>query len=259
MRNLYLILLLFCAVSLSAQNIKLKLPTDLYYSRTPGQNKRIKFKINNKIPAINLISTDNQNSDRLTTNSVNRRANGRAGLLLAIPKLYKVAGSGATKTFSFGQNGGENNNDDADVTVRYQNGTASTSVNSNDQPVSFRINNGEVHTATSGNDHEDLSNTEQFLKVTASTNSTATIEINRKSEQGNCIVAIFDSKNGDLLGTLNPKDPENSAATLSLTVDKDVYVIPFIRPKVTELNGKDLIIFEVGDPEENGSAESEEE
>lgn len=257
MKYVYLLLLCFCAISLTAQNLKLKIPTDYYYARTPKQNKLIKFNIKNKLTAINLISTDNKNSQRVPKESTSRRGKGLRSILVAIPKLYQIDNENDGKVYRFGKNGGENNNDDATVRVRYQQTSASTIKESNQRPVIFSVENSEIHLAKNGN--SNFLGTQSFLKVQASKTSSATIEINRKSEQGNCIVAIFNSKNGNFLGALNPKDPDNNAATLSFTVDTDVHVVPLIRPKVTSTNGIDSIVFEVGDPEENGSATSEEE
>ncbi len=257
MRNIFLFFLIIFSANLMAQNLRLKMPADLYYSRTPSQNKLVKFTVTTKLTAINLITTDNQNSERLAANSTNRRAVGRSGLLLAIPKLYKINANGNVKTYSFGQNGGENNNDDATVTLTYQNAAPSNTSPSNQPPVIFQVANNEIHTAR--NAATPFTNKQQFLKVEASSTNTATIRISRNTNQGNTIVAIFDSRSGNLLATLNPKDPDNSAETLSFTIDKSAYIIPVIRPKVSNANGKDRILFEVGDPEVNGEAESEEE
>lgn len=252
--------LLFLVSSLMAQQtLRLKMPADLYYAKQPGPNKHVKFTIATKLPIINLIATGSDQSERLGANSINRRTNGKPGILIAIPKLYKVGGIGNEKVFSFGKEGGEKDNDDATVTIRHQNVVASPKIPSNQPPISFQVANAEIHTETRGSGHKDLKSTEHFLKVTATKNKTATISINRKSEQGNVIIAVFNSKNGNLLGTLNPKDPDNSAETLSLTIDTDAYIVPVIRPKVTTANGKDSIVFEVGDPRENGKVEAEEE
>lgn len=264
MRYIFSCILFLSVTTLNAQsvrpntpNLNLKIPTDLYYSRTPNQGKSIKFTIDVKLAAINLITTDNQNFQRLGKSSISRRAIGRTSALIAIPKLYQIRESDNGNTYSFGQDGGENNNDDATITIRYQNTAPSPTSNTNHKPLLFSVDDSEIHIVKNG--RTDFKNTEHFLKILASRNFPATIEINRKSEQGNCIVAIFDSKNGKFLGSLNPKDPNNNAAKLSFTVDTDVYVMPIIRPKVTSNNGIDTIVFEVGDPKKNGSATSEEE
>lgn len=262
MRNLLLLCFTFCAISLIGQNINLKMPAAFYYSKSPAQGKRIKYTVTTKLEGINLITTDNQQSKRLGKNSINSSNGlGRPSKLLAIPKLYSIAfGNDGVKTFSFGRNGGEDGVDDATVKLTYNSAaTVSTPLNENNQPIIFKVTKAEIHKAEKSHDNHAISNKEDFLEVEASPQNPATLTINRNSKQGNTIVAIFDEKNGKLLGTLNPKDPDNPAPTLSFTTDKTVCVIPVIRPKVTSANGKDIIIFEVGDPEENGHVEAEDE
>lgn len=257
MKNFFLLLFMFVGLGLSAQNINLKMPSDFFYSRTPGQGKGVKFTVSTKLDAINMIATDNVQSQRLGRNSTNKQPKGKRGILIALPKLYQIANDGNNRTFGFGKNGGEDDENDATVTLSYSNATASTELNENGQPIIFKIDQSEIYTANKNNN--ELTNKQDFLLVEASNNMTATLTINRNPKQGNTIVAIFNSKNGKLIGTLNPKDPNNPAATLSFTTNKSVYVIPVIRPKVTSNGGKEQIIFEVGDPRQNGSAESEEE
>ena len=172
MKYFCLFFVFFCSTSLTAQNVRLKMPSDFYYSRTPSQNKRIKFTINTKLTAINLITTDNQNSQRLSRNSINRRGNGRPGILIAIPKLFRITELEDGKVYSFGQNAGENETDDATVTIRYQNAPATPVEQPSRPPVIFRVDRSEFHGGRRG--RANFRNTEQFLKVEASRNSTAT-------------------------------------------------------------------------------------
>ena len=261
MRNLLLFCFLLCSINLIGQNINLKMPTEFYYTKSPERGKRIKYTVSTKLEGINLIATGDQQSSRLGKNSVFRGNRlGVTSRLVAIPKLYSIAfATNGEKTFNFGRNGGEDRVDDATVKLTYNNDEVSTALDANYQPIIFRVTKAEIHKTEKGDADHAISNKEDFLEVEASSSNPATLTISRNPKQGNTIVAIFDAKNGKLLGSLNPKDPDNPAPTLSFTTDKTVYVIPIIRPKVTSANGKDTIIFEVGDPEENGHVEAEDE
>ena len=251
--------LMLLTIGLNAQTMKLKVPTDLYYGRIPGQNKRIKLSITNKKQEVMMIVTDNKNnpdSKRLTVSS-QLRGQGSPTFLMMIPKLYRIGNDGSDRIYNFGRGCAEGGEDDASLRLTYQNDNPSPNGPSSQPTVRILAEDNEIHTGN-GSD-QSIGAIEKFLRIEASRTKTATLQINRKPERGQVIIAVFDAKNGNLLGTLDPKNPSDSAPNQSLTVDRQVFVIPFIRPKVSSDNGIDTVVFEVGDPEENGRVRVEEE
>ena len=242
------------------QKLRLKFTNDLYYSRLPSKNrKRIRFRVTDKLDAINMITSDNQAARRVGKGTRQSLAKGKRAFLLAIPRLYNVSQEGTSFRFDFGQSGGEEGVDDANVQILYDQRELSPVPPSHQSPVMFEVQNDEIlEVESSMADAPDISG-QEFLKVTGSADAPVTIQIKRDFRQGNVFVCVFDAQNGNLLARLNPKDPVNPSPTQAYTTDRMVYVIPVIRPKVEFQGGKHIIVFEVGDPEKNGSAESEEE
>lgn len=242
------------------EKIKLKLSSDLFYERTPIDNqKSIKFTANAKLPVIFMICTDNSKSKKLNNGNSDKLGKGKKGSLLSIPKLYQVDRNGTKRSYLFGKEGGEQNVDDAVVHLAYDNGTASSGGTTAQSTVIFSVNSSEILTVSSTSNESGDTGTRSFLKAEASNGNTVTVSIEGKDERGNVIVCVFEESSGNLLAKLNPKDAENGDAPRSYTADRSVYIIPFIRPSVSSNNGKDDIHFLVGDPKDNGSAESEEE
>ncbi|NND33455.1 MAG: hypothetical protein HKN76_12760 [Saprospiraceae bacterium] len=240
------------------QKLSLKFSDDLYYSRQPGNNRQVKFTVKTKLDAIFLIATNNDRSKKLRKDESDSLGRGRRGFLLAIPKLFFVNRDGNNRIYQFGQNGGQGNNDDATVQLSYSQADASPTQPSNRPPVTFDINEGEMMVVTNTSTESGNTDGKHFLKAEASPANPVTVTINRNPNQGKVIVCIFNANNGNLLARLDPKDQVDLSASQSFTSDKIIHIVPVIKPLKNSINGKDEIKFEVGDPKDNGSAESEE-
>jgi hypothetical protein len=252
-------LLLTFAISAQTSVLNLKFPSNTYVSSTPGQpSSSLVYSATSKLAAIDIFTSDGLKSPKLNVNAQERMGAGRRSFLLAIPKLYEVASSGATRTFKFGQNGGEDNFDDATVQISYTDRPANTST-VNNTPIMLRIADNEILTINKTSTESGSTGARQFLLVEASSSNTANIQITRQSKQGNVMVCVFRENNGRLVATLDPKHPTNTGSPISVTVNRNVYVIPVIRPKTTEEGGVTTVVFEVGDPRNNGTVEVDEE
>ena len=257
--TLLLVSLSLFSFSQGISNLNLKLTGDLFYSRTPGNNSAIKFTLKNKLQTALVITTDNTNDKRLEINESFSHGKGRQGNLVVISQLFGFTDNTVSKTFRFGRASAENNLDNAVVTVFYANGLPTQKPSLNRRPVNFKVGASEIFSVSpTGTSSASLTG-ERFLKVEASAAETATIEIEREAGRGNVIIGIFSVRNGNLLATLNPKDPENQSKRLSFTTDEPVLVVPVIRPAVNSSNGIDTVHFDAGDPVENATIETVEE
>jgi hypothetical protein len=205
-----------------------------------------------------LVTTNNNALQRLNANQNFRAGQGRPVYALAIPLLYQTFRTGNANVYRYGVNGGEGDFNSAEVSVLRSNNTASPIPIQNSEyirpPVKFTIEGAQLFTDPISGAY----NTQTYLKVNASADQTATIQINRQEERGNSYVCIF-SENGNLLTALDPKNPTDDSATQSFTVAQNVYLIPVIGKKVTNQNGTDVVVFEVGDPKQNVTVEAFEE
>jgi hypothetical protein len=255
-------LLFFCSVMVYSQpsnTLNLKLTSDLYYSRTPAASKGVRLNLKNKIESVLVVTSDNSNTRRLSAGQSLLNEKGKSVFLLVISQLYKYAVDGNVRQFYFGEKGAENNLDQAVVRVLYNAAAASPGKTLNRQPVLIGGSESEFFTLPAGGTPSGDISGKLFLKVEASSEKTATIEIDRESQRGKVLVAVFSEKTGNLLATLNPKDPNNQAKTISFTVDETVLIIPVVRPSVSTATGLDSIRFEVGDPQQVATVEATEE
>jgi hypothetical protein len=256
---------LFLLVSLSAFSqgnnpLVLKFNSDLYYTRTPGNNNRgIRMTVKDKLSSVQVITSDNNSDRRLNSGESFLNGKGRQAFVLVIPKLYGIKDLNSGRSYLFGEKSGENNSDDAVVMVAFSNQSATPQSQLVQQPVKLKIDTSEVFMVSASSAPAGGINGKNFLKIEASTSQTATIAIDREPNRGNVIVGIFSVKTGNLIGTLNPKDPVNQSPRLSFTVNEPVFVIPIIRPVSTRSNGVDTVRFDVGDPLQNATVETVEE
>jgi hypothetical protein len=253
MRTILTLLIAICTIAVYSQPVKplnLKLPGDLFYTRTPGSNKSIRFTLQDMLPSVWVNTSDNSNSKRLLTGQNFVHGKGQRTVLVVFSRLYNFTSEGNLKTFFFGNKGAENDLDQSVIRIS-NNGAASTpGKNLNKQPVMIGVSESEFFSVPSTGAPTENINGKLFLNVEASTAKTTTIELDREAQRGNILVAVISQKSGNLLATLNPKDTENQSPKLSFTVDENVMVIPVIRPSSTTLNGTDTVVFQVGDPRE---------
>jgi hypothetical protein len=253
MKNLltvFFIVATFLANAQSSVILNLKLTGDLYYSRTPGSNTSIRMTLQDKLPSLLLIATDNTISGRLQKEEPFLNGRGKRAYLVAFPELYRFTAQNSLLTFYFGEKGAENDLDQAVVRLRYQNASPSRSKSMNRQSLVFPVNGSELFTVPlSGSPAEEI-NGKRFLLTEASGDKPVTVEIDREAQRGRVVVGIFSQKTGNLLATLNPKDAENMASVLSYTADESVLIIPVIRPSEASFENPGKVVFEVGDPRE---------
>ena len=238
-------------------NLNLKIPDSLYYSRSPGNNKGIRFEANTILSAINIFTSDNSRSLKLKQSQPQTMGLGRKSFLLAIPLLYNRGLQGTSRSYHFGENGGEENMDDALVVISYVGNPASTELNSTNPPVLLKLENSAILTITNGSSGTGPTGSKTYLKVNASNSNPATITLNKEARRGKVMVCIFNESNGNMIGMLDPKrNPVES-----FTARHNVWVVPIIKPNRSRPSGTavDQIIFEVGDPVVNGSVRASEE
>lgn len=238
-------------------NLNLKIPDSLYYSRSPANNKSIRFEANTILSAINVFTSDNARSLKLNQAQAQSMGLGRKSFLLAIPLLYTRSLQGTTQSYHFGENGGEDKMDDALVSISYAGNPASTELNSNHPPVLLKLEDAAILNITNVTSGIGPTGTKTYLKVDASNSNTATIILRRETRRGGVLVCIFNATNGNMIGQLDPKrNPVES-----FTTRRDVWVVPIIKPNRSRPSGSamDQIIFEVGDPVVNGTVRASEE
>ncbi len=224
-----------------------------FYLRQPGaRNNSVIATVDVLIPGVELVSTDNRGSAKLRNGQTFRNAPGRPFYLLAVPLLYEVSSGSNSSVYRFGPNGGENDFNSAEITIsRTGAGNQSASPgNYIEPPVRFGIEDNELYSFPSSVAY----NNQTYLKVNASKQEPATIAINREPNRGNTYVCIFNEK-GNLLTALDPKNPGNNVPRQSFTTAENVYVIPVIGRKIVKENGRDRVVFEVGDPRESAVIE----
>jgi hypothetical protein len=253
MKSFITVLLVLTTLLANAQSsviLNLKLSGDLYYTRTPGSNTTIKMTLQDKLPSLLVIATDNTISGRLQKEEPFLSGRGKRAYLVAFPELYRYTAQNSQLTFYFGEKGAENDLDQAVVRLSYQDARPSRSKSMNRQSLVFPVNGSELFTVPlTGSPAEDI-NGKRFLLAEASGEKPVTVEIDREEQRGRVLVGIFSQKTGNLLATLNPKDTENTAAVVSFIADESVLIIPVIRPSEASFENPGKVVFEVGDPRE---------
>jgi hypothetical protein len=245
-----IILVAMIAGSQSYGQLNLKLPDDLYYVRSPKSSKSIRMTIRDKLPSVLISTSDEGSNGRLLSVESFLHGQGKQVYLFVFPQLYNVEAAGSTTTCYFGRESAENNQDQAVVRVLYKQDIPSKRKSMNRKPMLVRISDTEMLPVTSSAVPGSDFSGKLMLKVEATADKPATLEISREAQRGNVLIAIISVKSGNLIATLNPKDPDNQSPKLSFTVDDEVLVIPVIRPVVTSSNGTDTVLFQVGDPRE---------
>jgi len=206
--------------------------------------------LDDKIPSVLLVASDNSVSNRLQKGQPFLNGKGKRAYLVAFPVIYNFTSQENTLVFSFGEKGAENDLDQSVVRIAYRNASASPARTINRQSLVFPVSTSEIFTVpVSGAPTGEISG-KQFLLVEASSEKTVTIEIDREEQRGNVLVGLFSQKTGNLLATLNPKDPDNQSAQQSYTVNEPVLILPVIRPRSVPSGTAEKVIFEVGDPRE---------
>lgn len=253
MKTCFTVFLVLATLLVNAQPNKplnLKLTEDLFYSRTPGRDKSVRMTVQNKLPSVLIIATDNSQSSRLNKEESFLHGKGKQAILVALPALYKSGSQDGVLTFYFGEKGAENDLDQAVVRISYQNAAAGKTKNMNRKPLMFPVSDAEVFTIpVSGNPVGEV-NGKNFLLAEASGEKPVTVEIDREAQRGRVLVGIFSQKNGNLVAALDPKDPNNTASVVSFTVDEPVFIIPVIKPSAASNTNAGNLVFEVGDPRE---------
>ncbi|HNR06729.1 MAG TPA: hypothetical protein PKM27_05380 [Saprospiraceae bacterium] len=238
-------------------NVNLQIPDSLYFSRSPGNNKGVRFDADIVLPAIHVFASDNVRSVKLVPSQAQTMGLRRKSFLLAIPLLYTISLQATTRSYHFGENGGEDKMDNALVAVSYEGKPASPEFNSAHPPVLLKLEDAAILNINHTFPGTGSTASKTYLKVDASNAQTATISINREVRRGKVMVCIFNASNGKLIGMLNPK--RNGVE--SFTARREVWVVPIIKPDRSRPSGSavDQINFEVGDPVVNGSVRVSEE
>jgi hypothetical protein len=254
MRLFLSLLILFSAMIGYAQpskTLNLKLPGDLFYERTPGSNNSIRFTLEDIHPSVWVHASENNSSKRLLKGQSSLNGKGQRSVLVVFSRLYNFTEGGSVKTFFFGQSGAENDLDQAVIRISNSGVAPTPGKTMNLKPVMVEVSDSEFFSVpATGSPTQDIKNGKLFLNVEASAAKTATIELDREAQRGNVLVAVISQKNGNLLTTLNPKDPDNQLPILSFTVNENVIIIPVVRPSASSVNGVDTVVFAVGDPRE---------
>jgi hypothetical protein len=253
MKSLLTVLFILTTFLVNAQSsviLNLKLTGDLYFSRTPGSNSSIRMTLQDKLPSLQVIATDNTISGRLQKEEPFLNGRGKRAFLVAFPELYRFSAQNDQLTFYFGEKGAENNLDQAVVRISYQGAKPSRTKSMNRQSLIFPVSSSELFTVPlSGSPAEEI-NGKRFLLVEASGEKPVNVEIDREEQRGRVLVGIFSQKTGNLLASLNPKDTENTASVVSFTADETVLIIPVVRPSEASSENQGRVVFEVGDPRE---------
>ncbi len=262
MKTILAIVMILFSMGVTSQPVvplNLKMPGNLFFTRTPGNQNGIKLTVKEKLPDVLLLASDAKNFGRPGVSQTFLNEKGRTAFLVAIPQLFQVTDNGTSKTFYFGRNSAENNVDLAVVKVFYSDAVPTPNRSMNRQPVMIGISEAEVVSVKDvGSDGTEVEG-RRFLKAEVSGNETVTVEIDREANRGNVVIGIFSQRSGNLLEILDPKDPGNFSSRLAYTSGESVLVIPVIRPRISSVNGLDTIIFEVGDPREVATVEATEE
>lgn len=250
--------LILISTNASTQQEFFNIPNDLCFTSQPSVDKAVSYNVTLlKNECVNMFASNpSRDAKKLSLGRTSMDNNARSSIIAAA-KLTSVSTSSLVKSYNFGLGCGEAGVDDANVNVVYSGNAAnSSSFNGGNTPFRLIIPASDILTIT-GNDTPDNPNTSQdYLKVAASSGNTATVSISTNDNQGQVFVAIFLAQ-----GSPNPVailDPKSTTA-LSFTTDKDIFVVPLIRPKLKVINGVRNIVFEVGDPESNAIAEDDDE
>ena len=238
----------------------LNIPSDLLMSNQPTSDKTVVLNVLNVESACIQMFASNPSvrAKRLNQNSGNVRMNqGKRTFTLAMVKLQSISSTSDATSFNFGLGCGEEGVDDANVLISSSNGSADRGLSGGgNTPIKLDLPANEILTVSADNMPGSGNKNENYLRVNADRESKATIRIDQDARKGQVIVAVFRVQgNPNPIAVLDPK----SASAQSVTVDQDVYVVPIIRPKLVDNAGNKNILFEVGDPHENGRVEIDEE
>ena len=260
MRNLtirsmaMIICLMAFGLNAISQQQNLNIPNDLCFTSQPSVDKAVNYNVTLlRNECINIFASNpNTNARKLNMGATTMANNARSSLIAPV-RLTSISTSSGNKSYNFGPACGEAGVDDANVIINYTGNSGSTSTfGGGNTPFRLLIPATEILTVTGNNTPDNSNVTQDYLKVEASSTNTATISIATNVNQGQVIIAIFLAQgNPNPVALIDPK----STTGLSYTTDEDVFVVPLIRPKLKVVNGVRKIVFEVGDPEENGTVD----
>lgn len=242
--------------------VKLKLPADLYFEMLPYRKDQTKivFSVDYLLKGLAMVTSDNKTSSILIQQGMNdTMKEKKIGYLIATPILDSVGGDSNTAIYYFGKGGGEdlaNAIHAAAVKVSFS-GTAkpSTKLICVKDRFKFGVKAEKFRSLKGdGSDYLSKRDGQEFIRIETPKSKMVTLLIDQERRRGNTLVCIFNTKNGRLLATLDPKKPNQS-----FTTTNNVYVFPLIRPFVTSTVTGTKITFQVGDPKVNGSVTASEE
>ncbi len=254
----FICLILFTANQVShAQQVNLRIDNTLVNSSSPGAEGETVYDVTFlRSECISLFACNPGKSAVQLQEGINPMDQGESSYIISTALLQSVVNSADGKRYAFSETCAENYKSNANVRVIYSYDTPNTPIQSSGQ-TDFMLELDKTKVLTvSGNDTPvGATGVKQFLKVLASPGNTATISINYDTNRGQVYVAIMSIGQGSkTLAMLNPKSTNN----LSFTVQEDVFIVPILKPILTEENGETVILYEVGDPERNGKVRVEE-
>ena len=234
-----------------AQTLDLSIPNDLMIKSQPTLGTGIRYNVTlKKNQCVNLFGANSNTEAKKLSFGNNDMTPGIESTTIAVLELSSISNVNGSNIYNFGTGCAEDPADGANVTVMYSSETASSSVTFESNTLfELPVNPLDIKTVNNSSPQEERSCLEDYLRINAGENNTATISIQNDAKQGQAFVMIFAADNtGTPLAKLNPKSSEN----LSFTVAQDVYIVPIIKPKQKDEDGNDTVIFEIGDPEQNG-------
>lgn len=256
--NLSLLTFLLMPAFVFSQITNLNIPNDLCITSQPSQGKEITYSVIMVESACleMMAANPNTNAKRLESGKT-RMTESQRSSIIGVVKLQSINTEGSKKSLNFGLKCAEAGDDDANVLIEFGNKPADDFTRGPGMtPIKLNIPANQVLTVADGNFPADGNITQNYLRVNADRNRTATFNIEKNENQGQVIVGIYRvNGNPNPLAILDPK----TFTFHSYTADQDVFVVPLIRPKQVDNGGKTEIHFEVGDPHENGQVEVEEE
>ena len=245
---------------LNHANIKLKIPSGLYYQRTPDEDLSVAFSTVSIINSLNIFTTDNSRV-KVFKNSGDTVTLGKndPGYLLAIPALYDISKAGDTAIFSFGVGGAADNSAAAVVKVIFGDFPETKQKNYLRQmEVEIQVADTQILNYDRTGTMQGPTSPKQYLTIIGGNQQNkASIYLDESLARGKVMICIINRRNHQLIALLNPK----SSNQMPFVTRHEVYIIPIIAPNLSGNYGLpiDSINFSVGDPKVNGSVTASEE
>lgn len=243
--------LMVCFSSQSKAQIILNINDDLVVTNPPRLQTSINYEVSElKSECVQIYGSNPGKSAVALGEGENRMDPGQEASVVCMAKLTEVVPAGDGRRYVFSPACAENNKSSANVRVVFGNGTVSQPNAQGDQTgFIMTMANDAILNVDSNSTPEGATRTEEFLHVIASPSNKAQVSINLDDNRGQCFIAIVTSgSEGNTLAILDPKSETNR----SFTVDQSVFVIPIVRATEISENGRQVLLYDIGDPVRNG-------